>query len=80
MSLYFTSLARHRLSILSEGWDWLTTFVPYGDLFRKHRAYQHRFIDSPDTLKVLDVQLSETHAMLKGILDSPDDYATHVNR
>lgn len=33
-----------------------------------------------DALNVSAVQLNETHAMLKGILNSPDDYGTHVNR
>ncbi len=58
----------------------MTINVPYGDTFRKHRTYQHRFIDSPDTFNFLDAQLNETRKLLKDILDDPEAYDEHVKR
>ncbi len=68
------------LTVPSEGWSWATAVTPYGDIFRKQRSYQQRFIGSPETLDYLDIQLSETRAMLKAILDDPEDYGTYVQR
>ncbi|KLO13427.1 cytochrome P450 [Schizopora paradoxa] len=79
-SAIYSSRPHLTMAVDLEKWDWFTTFVPYGDLFRKHRAYQNRFINSLETLNVANVQLSETHAMLKGFLDNPGDYASYVNR
>ncbi|KLO09898.1 cytochrome P450 [Schizopora paradoxa] len=68
------------MAVELERLDWITTFIPYGDLFRKHRAFQAHFMNSFEMLNVSEVQISETHAMLKGFLTSPGDYAKHVNR
>ncbi len=76
--LYFTVFVM--LTVRSEGWDWTTAFSPYGDIHRKHRSYQQRFISSPEILNYLDVQLSETRKMLKAILDDTEDYGTYVQR
>ncbi|KLO10806.1 cytochrome P450 [Schizopora paradoxa] len=63
-----------------QGWDWVTINVPYGDTFRKHTTYQHRFMNSPETLKYCDVQVAETRKMLAKILNSPGEYEQHVKR
>ncbi len=64
----------------SEGWDWLTINLPYGDTFRKHRTYQHRFINSLETHNFLDAQLKETRKMLEDVLNNPKEYDKHVKR
>ncbi|KLO09888.1 cytochrome P450 [Schizopora paradoxa] len=67
--------------IISElqGWEWFTPFTPYGEDFRKHRSYQHRFVGSPETINYKDIQLAKTHRMLKAILDDPTEYGEHVH-
>ena len=67
--------------VYSEDWGWLTTFLPYGEALRKHRALMHRFIGSTDSaLDFRDAQVNGVHAMLKAILEHPDDYGKYVNR
>lgn len=64
-----------------EDWGWLTTFLPYGETLRKHRSFMHRFIGSTDSaLDFREDQVDGVHAMLKAILDHPDDYGKYVNR
>ncbi|KLO09891.1 cytochrome P450 [Schizopora paradoxa] len=66
------------MTIDLEHWDWNTTFVPYGENFRKHRSHQQRFIGSPETLDYMDVQLTRTRETMKAILDDPEEYGAHI--
>jgi len=63
-----------------EGWGWLTSVLPYSEVHRKQRTFQHRFLNSPDVVDYLEMQLQETRVTLKGILETPKDYAKHLRR
>ncbi|KLO10805.1 hypothetical protein SCHPADRAFT_832003 [Schizopora paradoxa] len=68
-SAIYSSRPHRTMAMDLEGWDWLTVNVPYGDTFRKHRAFQHRLVNNPETVGYLDVQLRETHQMLNEVLN-----------
>ena len=63
-----------------QGWAWGTPMLSYGETLRKHRAYLHRFFQTPDALNYFELQERETYVMLNGILNNPEDYAEHVRR
>ncbi len=58
----------------------MTPFLPYGEKHRKQRAFQHRFLSSPDMVNYLEIQSYEIRITLQGILANPKDYAKHVRR
>ncbi|KLO09892.1 cytochrome P450 [Schizopora paradoxa] len=62
----------------AEDWAWLTTFIPYGDIFKRHRSYQQRFLGSYHAVDYREIQLRETLGLLKAILRDPEEYGTHV--
>ncbi|KLO15260.1 CyP450 monooxygenase [Schizopora paradoxa] len=63
-----------------EKWGWKTSLVPYGDELRRQRYYLHRFFQSPKVLNYIEIQMKETHTMLKRVLEDPDDYGKYVRR
>ncbi|KLO07685.1 cytochrome P450 [Schizopora paradoxa] len=63
-----------------QGWAWGTPMLSYGETLRKHRAYLHRFFQTPEVLNYFELQERETFVMLNGILDTPEYYAEHVRR
>ena len=52
--------------------------MPYGDTVRKHRSIIQPFVGSSETVDYMEIQLRETRAMLKYIMDDPDDYGSYV--
>ncbi|KAI0742440.1 cytochrome P450 [Daedaleopsis nitida] len=74
---------RPRLILLSElmGWDNVITHMRYGDRFRKHRRWMH---DNFQTKSALDgyrpIQRRETYTLLAGLLETPADFLSLINR
>ncbi|KLO08857.1 cytochrome P450 [Schizopora paradoxa] len=63
-----------------QGWAWVTSMLPYCEKLRQHRAYLHRFFQTPEALNYFELQERETCVMLNGLLHSPEKYADHVRR
>ncbi|KAI5118845.1 hypothetical protein M0805_006164 [Coniferiporia weirii] len=59
-------------------WDWLVSNMPYGEKWRKHRAFLHRFLEPASVGKYVDLQTRETHRMLANFLNTPKDFIQHV--
>ena len=64
----------------SQKWDWLTAFMPYGDRYKKHRAFMHRFTQPSALSNYIPMQTKEVHVMLKNILNNPSDYDRYVTK
>ncbi|KAI0705960.1 cytochrome P450 [Cerioporus squamosus] len=74
---------RPRLILLSElmGWDNVVTHMPYGDRFRKHRRWMHdNFQTRPALHGYRPIQQRETYTLLSGLLETPGDFLSHINR
>ncbi len=80
LCVYCVYLPDLTLKAFSEGWGWTTAVTPHGEVMRKHRAFMHKFFQSPDTLNFLELQQNETYVMLNGILSEPKNYERHVRR
>ncbi|KAH9916560.1 cytochrome P450 [Epithele typhae] len=74
---------RPRLILLAElmGWDNVVTHLKMGERHKRHRKWMH---DNFQTKSALDgyrtVQLRETYTFLAGLLDTPADFLSHINR
>jgi len=79
-SSIYSSRPQTTMACHLENWGWKTSLVPYGDELRRHRYYLHRFFRTPGELNYFELQLTETHKMLRGFLDRPEDYGEHVRR
>ncbi|KLO09889.1 cytochrome P450 [Schizopora paradoxa] len=76
-SAIYSSRAKATMHELAH-WEWVSTFIPYGETYRKHRSFQQRFVSSPEAFDYMDIQLKKTHKMLKAILDNLEEYGEHV--
>ncbi|KAI5119818.1 hypothetical protein M0805_006951 [Coniferiporia weirii] len=59
-------------------WDWLTSNMPYGEKWRKHRACLHPFLEPTSVGRYSDLQTRETHKMLANFLNTPKNFLQHV--
>ncbi|KAG2033215.1 cytochrome P450 [Suillus americanus] len=61
------------------GWKDSLPFLPYGDLFRRHRRNFHRVVGSRAAVDVYNgIEEVETHRFLKRVLAEPDRLQEHV--
>lgn len=62
------------------GWDWLFSAMPYGDRWKRHRNLFHTYFKPSDTSVYHDIQVKETHTLLRNLLSSPQDFRYHCRR
>ncbi|KAF5381630.1 hypothetical protein D9615_005548 [Tricholomella constricta] len=60
------------------GWDWTFGHMPYGERWKAHRRMFHRQFQQSVAPAHWPVQRKEAHALLRRILDSPDDLIDHL--
>jgi cytochrome P450 len=60
------------------GWQNALVLLQYGDRFRRHRKYFHRYIGISAVTKLQPIQITHTRTFLRSILQSPDDLAKHI--
>ena len=63
------------------GWDWGLNVMPLGPRLQKHRMLLHQFLHARTAMKRNhDILTLETHRLISGLFDSPDNYLYHVRR
>ncbi|PPQ72181.1 hypothetical protein CVT24_002393 [Panaeolus cyanescens] len=71
---------RMRMPMVIElmGWDYNMGLLPYGSWWRRHRRDFHHHFHAGITPKYKPIQVEETHAFLKRLLVTPDDFLLHI--
>ncbi|KAF9450386.1 cytochrome P450 [Macrolepiota fuliginosa MF-IS2] len=71
---------RPRLPMLNEmmGWEYLLSFLPYGDWWRRQRRVFHEYFHPNIVHKYQNIQLNTARAFLRRLLKSPDDFVLHI--
>ena len=63
------------------GWDNVITHMGYGDRFRKHRRWMHDNFQTKSALHgYRPIQQRETYTLLSGLLETPGEFLSHINR
>ena len=62
------------------GWDFNFSFLPYGSGWRRHRRSFHDFFNINMVPKYLPIQRREVHALLRRLLDTPDNFLHHIRQ
>ncbi|KAJ6575198.1 cytochrome P450 [Mycena capillaripes] len=63
------------------GWDWLVSAFPYGTWWQAHRTMFHRHLPPNESSIVLHpLQIQETHAMCRRLLDNPGEFRYHIRK
>ncbi|KAF9475162.1 cytochrome P450 [Pholiota conissans] len=60
------------------GWDFGTGFKPYGSTWHAHRRLMQQMFKPASSLAYRPVQTEKVHDLLVGLLDSPEDFLTHI--
>ncbi|THV02348.1 cytochrome P450 [Dendrothele bispora CBS 962.96] len=73
---------RPRFVLLNElmGWHNASTHVRYGPRFRKHRRFIHQTFNQQAALSLRPVQEKETLNLVRGFVDTPEQFAQHIRR
>ena len=77
-SLYskpYEKKARFRMN-----WDFNVAILPYGMWWRRHRRSFHQFFNINAVPKYLPIQRREVHALLRRLLDTPDNFLHHIRQ
>ncbi|KAH7909414.1 cytochrome P450 [Hygrophoropsis aurantiaca] len=71
---------RNSLPMINDlmGWDWSFGHMPYGERWKKHRKMFERQFRPAVAPTYWPIQRKEAHALLRNILDNPDDLAEHL--
>jgi hypothetical protein len=62
------------------GWDWGLSLMPYGSTMKKHRMFLHQFLHRTAMKRHQGILTLETHRLIAGLSDSPENYLNHVRR
>lgn len=54
--------------------------IPYGEDWRRHRRLFHKYFNQISAKGYYDIQSKEAHALLRSLIDKPDDFALHVRK
>lgn len=60
------------------GWDRFTPGIKYGDLWRDHRKLLNSVLNKTVVHRFWPLQLAEARAFLKNLVNTPEDFLTHV--
>ncbi|KAF8525402.1 cytochrome P450, partial [Gautieria morchelliformis] len=71
---------RYKFEMAAElmGWDWLVTFMPYGEKWRRHRRTIHQHFHPDAATRYEPVQLRHTRELLTQLYETPEQFAEHV--
>ena len=61
-------------------WDLSMAIIPYGWWWRRHRRSFHQYFHSNTVSKYQPVQRRETHAFLRRLLSTPDNFCHHIRQ
>ncbi|THH18493.1 hypothetical protein EW146_g2521 [Bondarzewia mesenterica] len=59
------------------GYKWSFAFMPYGEAWRQHRRAFHSYFQQREVHKIYPIQLRESRALLRRLLDTPEDLLSH---
>lgn len=59
-------------------WDWLMPFARYGERWRKSSSCLKRYMEHSHLTKYQGKQIEDAHVLLKGMIQSPEDFFNHV--
>ncbi|KAK7058891.1 hypothetical protein VNI00_001515 [Paramarasmius palmivorus] len=64
------------------GWNWLFSTMTYGSMWKRHRNLflKHFPMNVEGTTKYHPIQITETHTLLRNLLESPQKFSFHVRR
>ncbi|THV04329.1 cytochrome P450 [Dendrothele bispora CBS 962.96] len=73
---------RPRFVLFNEfmGWHNASTHVRYGPRFRKHRRFIHQTFNEQAARSLRPIQERETLTLIRGLMESPEQYSQHVRR
>jgi cytochrome P450 len=60
------------------GWDFNLGLMVYGDRWRIHRKVFHEVFRPEAAVSFRPIQLSSIHALLRKMMENPEDYVTHL--
>ncbi|KAG6899467.1 hypothetical protein C0993_010110 [Termitomyces sp. T159_Od127] len=71
---------RPKMTMLLElmGWDFLTGFMPYGELWREHRRLVHQSFHPNAALRFRPQELKASRGLLRRLLKDPNDVLGHL--
>ena len=62
------------------GWDFDLGLLSYGALWRRHRKTFHQHFDIDTLSKYMPIQRREVHALLRRLLDTPENFLHHIRQ
>ncbi|TFK41796.1 cytochrome P450 [Crucibulum laeve] len=62
------------------GWEWLMALLPYGEKWREQRRLFQQHFHPSNTAVYEDTVVEYVYEFLSDILDTPQDFLTHVRR
>jgi hypothetical protein len=62
------------------GWGMTLTFLRWGPRFQMHRKLIQGSFTKPNCVQYQDLQESETHQLVSGIMKNPDDWERQMRR
>jgi hypothetical protein len=62
------------------GWDWGVNLMYYGSALQKRRMFLHQFLHHTAMKRHHGILTLETHRLMTGLSDSPENYLDHVRR
>ncbi|KAK7043906.1 hypothetical protein VNI00_008072 [Paramarasmius palmivorus] len=60
------------------GWGWSFGLMNYGEDWKQHRRLFHSFFNQNVVERYQHIQLKEAHALLRRLLEAPDDFMGHI--
>ncbi|EIW76051.1 cytochrome P450 [Coniophora puteana RWD-64-598 SS2] len=73
---------RNELPMINDlmGWDWSFGHMPYGDRWKKHRKMFEKQFKPAVAPTYWPIQRKEAHALIRNLLDSPNDRQEHLRQ
>jgi hypothetical protein len=62
------------------GWDFVTSFKPYNDQWRKHRRILHQSYRSAAVGSYRPMVLDNSRELVQNLIESPEEYSMHFRK
>ncbi|CAA7266278.1 unnamed protein product [Cyclocybe aegerita] len=60
------------------GFSWHVAFMPYGNKWREHRKFLHRYFQTSEQLKYRSPSVSVSRRLLQNLLNEPRNFVSHL--
>lgn len=62
------------------GWDFNMGLMPYGETWRNQRKIFHKAFRPEAAISYRPIQLNSVYALLRSLLESPEDFGSHIKK